>query len=245
MEASIPNIRSSNYPWVFRLDTQAMIPILYQDEDYVIVDKPSGLLVHPNPLNRSPSTCLNLLRDQIGKYLFPVHRLDRSASGVLCFALSSEAARSWKAQSAEGLLKKTYLIAVRGFTEDAGEITKPLKTANGESRAAITHFRTLQKIELPIPVGRYATSRYSLARVEIETGRFHQIRKHFDSSAHPVLGDTWYGDGKHNQSLRANFILNRLLLFAESMEFENSFSGKKVQARIGFPAELERLGFKN
>jgi len=213
------------------------LQILYQDSDYVIIDKPSGMLVHPSPLNRDRVTCLNTLRDQIGQYLYPVHRLDRGASGVLCFALSPEAARSWK-------VKKNYLIVVRGFTQSAGEWNKPMKTAKGLELAALTRYQTLEQIVLPIAVGPYLTSRYSLVKVEIDTGRFHQIRKHFNSASHPVLGDTWYGDGKHNRSLKAEFGLERLMLFGWSMEFKNPLTGQTVRVQIEFPLELTRLGFQ-
>ena len=196
------------------------------------------MLVHPSSLSRRDQiTCVTQLRTQLGRAIFPVHRLDRGASGVLAFALNSEAAHAWSEIYRRGRVKKSYWVVVRGFAPESGTIDKPIRRANGTEVSALTHWERLQTIEHSVAVGRYPTLRYSLLRVEIETGRFHQIRKHLASLSYPVLGDTWYGDGKHNRALRKHFGIHRILLFSNQMEFGDA------RAEISFPEELEKLGF--
>ena len=102
--------------------------ILYQDENYVAIDKPSGLLVHRSFLDKHETQfAMQMLRDQLGQHVFPVHRLDRPTSGVLLFALSSEAARDMNQLFIEGTISKRYLALVRGFAPESVFLDKPLK----------------------------------------------------------------------------------------------------------------------
>ena len=90
--------------------------ILYQDEYFVAIDKPAGLLVHRSFLDKHETQfAMQMLRDQLGQHVFPVHRLDRPTSGVLLFALSSESARDMNKLFIEGTITKRYLALVRGF----------------------------------------------------------------------------------------------------------------------------------
>jgi tRNA pseudouridine65 synthase len=103
------------------------LSILYQDDYFVAINKPHGLLVHRTPIAADAQVfALQLLREQIGKKVFPVHRLDRKTSGVLLFALSRDALMKMSSQFEERLVLKTYLAIVRGYTQDTGEIDYPL-----------------------------------------------------------------------------------------------------------------------
>lgn len=205
--------------------------ILHQDPELVAIDKPAGFYVHPpemqgqqsQPIPKSQN-CLSLLRDQLdGRFLYPVHRLDRATSGVLLFALSSETAAALQAQFREKTVKKNYVCVVRGWTEDVGEIHWPVRTLRpGIRKQAHTSYTTLHRIELPHAVGkRYATTRYSLVQAQPRTGRMHQIRQHLAHLAHPIVGDTTYGDPDHNRFFRDTLGIPGLLLKATSLTLQH------------------------
>lgn len=218
------------------------IAILCRDEHFVAVHKPSGLLVHPTRMAQARGSCLQFLRDQLGQWVYPIHRLDRAASGVLLFGLNPEAAAAFSELFRARQITKTYYAVVRGWVEDAGTCDKPLKKdAKSPANAAVTHYEPVARVELPVTVGRYATARYSLVRVQPETGRFHQIRKHFSSMSHHLIGDTVYGDGKHNRLFRERYGIHRLLLAARAVEFRHPFSGLPWRVEADWPAEYRKL----
>ena len=197
------------------------LEILYLDDWMVAVNKPAGMMVHRSRLEpRLPFYVLQLLRDRLGRKVYPVHRLDRPTSGVLLFGLHPEAARRLAAGFARKTIRKTYLTVVRGYLPLEGRIDVSLKPDplrqpdDSRRKEALTRYRRLAEVELPYPVGRYATCRYSLMEVLPVTGRMHQIRRHFRHISHPVLGDRKYGDNKHNRFLRDIFGCPRMLLAA-------------------------------
>ena len=231
-----------------------MFAILYQDDDLVAIDKPSGIKVHRGAFDpRSEAFVLQLLRDQIGRRLYPVHRLDRPTSGALVFALTPGAARSLAKSFARKEVRKTYLAVVRGFTAERGEVDRPLtkdprhKGPDARRQAALTHYVRLDTAELPLAVGPYATSRYSLVSVEPRTGRMHQIRRHLCHLAHPVIGDRQYGDNKHNRSFKERWQCERLLLAATelTLPLPGSRAPLTIVAPIrgAFHAVIHRLGW--
>ncbi|MCB1586518.1 MAG: tRNA pseudouridine(65) synthase TruC [Xanthomonadales bacterium] len=230
-----------------------MLPILYQDEHIVIIDKPSGLLVHRSLIDkRETRFALQMTRDQIGQYVYPVHRLDKPTSGVLVMALSSEVAAQLTEQFTQKQVSKKYVALVRGYTDDNGTIDYPLqeqldKIADKNTKPdkpaqdAVTHYETLWKGEVPIPVGRYSSARYSLVSLTPETGRKHQIRRHMKHIFHPIIGDTTHGDGKHNNMFREQFALSRLLLVAKEIRFNHPESGESITISAPLGEEFERI----
>ncbi|WP_199612057.1 tRNA pseudouridine(65) synthase TruC [Flocculibacter collagenilyticus] len=237
------------------------LDILYQDEYLVVVDKPSGLLVHRSMIDKNETRfAMQIVRDQIGQYVYPVHRLDKPTSGVLVMALSSEIAAKLSQQFAEHTVQKRYLAVVRGFVNGNDEIDYPLvempdkmtdkKAAQDKpAQPAVTRYNCLQQCELPVAVGRYPSSRYSLVELFPKTGRKHQLRRHMKHIFHPIVGDTTYGDGKHNTMFREHYDLSRLLLIAKDIEFNHPVTGErvKVAASLGSECEMlfERLGWKD
>jgi len=213
------------------------LEILYADEHLVAVHKPSGLLVHRSPIDRRETRfALQLLRDQLGQRVYPVHRLDKPTSGVLLFALSTDSARPLSLAFAEGRVEKTYLAVVRGVPAETGVIDHPLveepdsaaaADAGPEkgARAAVTAFRRLAAAELPHAVGRYPSSRYALVEARPRTGRRHQLRRHFKHLFHPIIGDTKYGEGRHNRFFREAFACHRLLLAAVELTVPHPAGG--------------------
>ncbi|MFO7594220.1 MAG: pseudouridine synthase [Pseudomonadota bacterium] len=219
------------------------LSILYRDDNYIAVDKPSGLQVHRSWISEeSEQFLLQRLRDQIGQRVYIIHRLDRPTSGVILFALSSEAAREMCGVFERREVKKSYLAIVRGYTDENGHIDYPLREEPHKPlQSAITDYRTLATVELPIPIGRYNTARYSLVEIKPLTGRSRQIRKHFHHIFHPLIGDTSHGEGRHNRLFRERFDVHRLLLHAWKLSFRHPISGEAVEITAPLPKEFERL----
>ena len=218
------------------------LQVLYRDEHYIAVNKPSGLFVHKNPMEPKAEHALAMVRDMNGAYVWPVHRLDRPTSGVLVFACSRLATGLLSLEFREKRVIKTYRAVVRGYTEDDGVIDHPLAIEPGSSpKHAVTQYRLLQTTELPYPVGPYQTARYSLVEVQPVTGRTHQIRRHFDHLFHPLIGDRVYGDGRHNRFIRERFGVGRLLLAATNLCFTHPFTGETLQLRAPMADDMERV----
>ena len=218
------------------------LEIIYQDEHYIAINKPAGLLVHRTSLaTESKEFALQILRNQINRHVYPCHRLDRKTSGALLFAKSTEANRKMQKCFAENEVAKTYLAIVRGFTEDTGIIDYPLKTDNGKFQEAITHYKTLAKTEVNLPFGKHSTSRYSLVEVKPQTGRMHQIRKHFAHILHPIIGDRPHGCNKQNKLFKERWNMSTMLLHSSSLEFTHPFSGESINIQAPLSPEFTRM----
>jgi len=216
------------------------LEILYQDDYLVAINKPSGLLVHKSPIDKHETRfALQELRDQIGQYVYPVHRLDKPTSGVLLFALNAETAKTVSQLFRDNLVQKEYIAIVRGYTETTGEIDHPLKQMldtkvqkekgiTKEEQEAQTEYERLETVELPYPVSRYPVARYSLVKLLPKSGRKHQLRRHMKHIFHPIVGDTKHGRGEHNNLFRKKFECHRLLLHAQKMVFMHPVSKKKL-----------------
>lgn len=222
------------------------LEILYQDDYCAAVHKPAGMLVHRQPGDPDRETLLRLLRNQLGRQVQPVHRLDKPTSGIVLFALDRENDGLFHQLFQERSVDKVYRALVRGYTEPSGVIDYPVKDdRTGALQDAVTTYRRLAVTELPIPVGRYQTARYSLVEVRIETGRTHQIRKHFAHLRHPLIGDTQHGDTHHNRMFREKFNCYRLLLAAVRLEFVHPLTNVPIVVEaapdFSFSSVVDRL----
>lgn len=207
-------------------DPSERLPILYQDDSLIIVDKPSGLLTHKSMIASTDSTSLmERLRDQVGEWVYPVHRLDRATSGVVIFARSSSTAHQVNRSFILRQVTKKYMAITRGYAPKEVEVDHALKKRRDRitdhkvckdkpPQPAQTSFSCVATVELPVPVGRYLTARYSLVEARPHTGRRHQIRRHLKHISHPIVGDTYHGKGEHNRLFRERFNSHRLLLAA-------------------------------
>lgn len=238
---------------------QEQLPIIHRDEHLIAVHKPSGLLVHRTFLDRHETRfAVQILRDQIGQHVHPVHRLDRGTSGVLLFALDKDVCREAAAQFEKQQVEKTYLAVVRGHPDECGIIDHPLthqfddyefRAANATAAAqeAITRYRRLAVAELPHAVDRYPTSRYALVELMPQTGRRHQIRRHLKHIAHPIVGDATYGKGRHNRLFQDLFNCHRLLLACLEMRLNHPVSGLALTLRApladDFASVIGQLGW--
>jgi len=218
-------------------ERQETLAILYRDDALVVIDKPSGLLVHRSPIDRHETRfAVQLLRRQLGRRVYPVHRLDKGTSGALAFTLSPTTAAALAAQFASREVRKVYHAIVRGWPAASGVIDHPLTAVRDayaplESESAQpcrTTYRTLATVELPVRVDRYPTSRYALVELEPETGRRHQLRRHLAHISHPIIGDSTYGKGRHNRLFAERFGVQRLLLACVRLEFRHPVTGEAV-----------------
>ncbi len=212
--------------------------LLYLDAHLVAIDKPAGLLVHRTGLDAGETRfALQLVRDQLGRAVWPVHRLDKGTSGVLLFALDAVTAGvlGRRFEHGEGM-EKTYHAIVRGWPDASGRIDHPLARLADDARAgrvdvqqACTHFRTLARHELPLSGERFVTTR--CARVELRplTGRRHQLRRHMKHIAHPMLGDATHGKGPLNRAVAALIGMQRLWLHALTLSLEHPVTGAAVR----------------
>lgn len=217
-----------------------ILDIVFQDEYFVAVNKPAGMLVHRSWLDKHETQfVMQTLRDQIGQHVFPLHRLDRPTSGVLIFALSSDVASQVMPMFANHEMVKTYHAIVRGWIEEAGRLDYALKveldkiadkhaSQEKEAQEAITDYHTLAKAEILYSTGKFPTTRYCLMELKPLTGRKHQLRRHMAHLRHPIVGDTTHGDGKHNKLFREVYDSHRLLLHASSLEFVHPFTNQTV-----------------
>lgn len=231
------------------------LPILYQDEWLVAIDKPAGLLVHPSRIARQETrSAMMLLRDQLGRWVYPLHRLDRPTSGVLLFALSPQVARQMGEQFSTQRVQKRYLAVVRGYTDPEGVIDHPLQEKHDRitdararsdkpAQSARSAYTTLGRVELPWPSPPFASSRYSLLEARPLTGRKHQLRRHFKHLSHPIIGDTSYGKSSHNRLFQKNLASGRLLLAAVSLQFAHPESAGPC--RVDAPLSGEFLHVVN
>jgi len=251
------------------LPEKPVLTILYQDEYLVAVDKPAGLFVHRSFMDKDEIYfALQLVRDQIGKYVYPVHRLDRPTSGVLLFALSKEVAQKLNEafanksnshvageKNSETELTKTYYALVRGhlpMTTQAELIDYPLKekldklgdknvSRDKAPQSAQTHYQVIKQASLPIALGKFDSVRYSLVKLLPITGRRHQIRRHLAHLRCPILGDINYGDNKQNPFFIKYFGFKRLMLIAKSLSFIHPITHKKITIKAEFDQQWQHV----
>lgn len=219
-----------------------MLEIVYQDEYLIAINKPHGLLVHRSSIARNAKEfALQLLKAQIGKYVSPVHRLDRKTSGVLLFALEKDVEIAMHQKFMKGEVEKKYLAIVRGYSPDQMEIDYPLLKENGMMQEAFTEFKTLERAELEIPLGKHATSRYSLIEAKPKTGRMHQLRKHFAHIFHPIIGDRKHGCNKQNRFFKEQWDMTTMLLHASSLRFKHPITEEDIYISAPVQDEFKRV----
>jgi tRNA pseudouridine65 synthase len=184
---------------------------LHRDARCVVVDKPSGVSTHRG-WDDSEDALLQCVRDEVGCYVYPVHRLDRGASGCVLFALDADAARAFSEAWPDAA--KRYLAITRGHPADQ-VIDHPIPRAPGEDRVpAVTEVRTLETF-----------GRYALVEARPRTGRLHQIRRHLKHVSCPLIGDVRYGKGEHNRIFRG-YGLTRLALHGAALSVAHPDGGR-------------------
>ncbi len=185
------------------------LTVLARAPEWIVVAKPPKVITHRNWAHPHEYAMLQRVRDLVGTRVYPVHRLDRAASGCLLFAIQ----RDWTGplQKALGEGRKTYLAFVRGhyFGEGRVEVETPMKDDNGILKEAHSTVWCL---------GRSHEPRCSLLQVRPHTGRYHQVRRHVRDLHHPIIKDAEHGDSRINRWWRDNHGVDRLGLHAWSMQ---------------------------
>jgi len=205
------------------------VTFLYRDAALVVVDKPAGLLCHRTELAPDRDVVMMRVRDALGAYVYPVHRLDRGTSGALVFALSSEVAASLRIQFDEAQVKKRYLAIVRGIAPERTLVDYAIPKAEG----------TKERVPAVTEVARLAAGEHvSLVECLPRTGRYHQVRRHMAHLRHPLALDSNYGTGWFNREIRARTGLGRLALHAREIAFVHPSSGAPLVVRAPLPGDL-------
>jgi tRNA pseudouridine65 synthase len=218
-----------------------MLDILYQDDHLIAINKPHGLLVHRSSIAADAEEfALQILRDQIGKKVNPAHRIDRKTGGVLLFAFDKPTEIAMQQQFMENQVKKKYLAILRGYTPDSEEIDYPLRKENGTLQEAFTRYITLKRVELDVALGKHTTSRYSLVEAAPETGRMHQLRKHFAHIFHPIIGDRTHGCNKQNKLFKETWELDTMMLHASELTFTHPVTGLQIVLNAPLQPEFAR-----
>lgn len=219
------------------------VEILYKDKHYVAINKPPGMLVHrTSQTNNEQRFAVQQVRNQIGQWVYPVHRLDGPTSGILVFGLSSKAAALMVENFRRRTIEKYYLMVVRGHAKSYGTIDIPLrKEPEYAAKTAITQYKRFATAILPHPVGKYPQAYYSLVEAKPLTGRMHQLRRHFKIVYHPILGDFRYGDYNHNALLRDKFGINNMFLHARKFAFPHPYTKKIVTLEAPPAAHFYKL----
>jgi 23S rRNA pseudouridine1911/1915/1917 synthase len=220
------------------------VPVVYEDDWLLVVDKPAGMVVHPAPGHERGTLVQALLDRGIagghGRRPGVIHRLDRETSGLLIVARGEEPYRRLVAAMSGRRISRTYLALLIGeLAQDEGTIDAPIgrhlrdrrrmALHSARARPAVTHFTVLAR-----------GAGYTLARVRLETGRTHQIRVHFAALGHPVAGDATYGRRPVPEGLTRHF------LHAAELRFAHPDDGRELRFTSPLPAELaaflEELG---
>ena len=199
--------------------------ILHRDARCVAVNKPSGIATHRGWAD-DDDALLQQVRDAVDMYVYPIHRLDRGASGIVLFALDKDAARAFS--EAWDQADKRYLAITRGHPPEELVIDHPVPKAPGEARVpAVTEIRRLETF-----------GRYALVEARPRTGRLHQIRRHLKHISCPLIGDVRYGKGEHNRIFRTEHHLHRLALHCTTLTVPHPDGGLLV-VECPLAADLE------
>lgn len=198
--------------------------IIHRDDRCVVVDKPSGIATHRG-WDGDDDALLQRVRDAVGCYVYPVHRLDRGASGLVLFALDADAARAFSLAWPEA--DKRYLAITRGHPPAHLLIDHPIPRAPGEDRVDA-------RTEIWC---RDSFGRYSLVEAKLHTGRLHQIRRHLKHISCPLIGDVRYGKGEHNRLFRTAHALHRLALHCTRLEVDHP-AGHRMAATSALPSDM-------
>jgi tRNA pseudouridine65 synthase len=219
-----------------------MLEILYQDNWLIAINKPCGLLVHRTSIaDENKEFALQLLRDQTGFRLFPIHRIDRPTSGVLLFARSPEIARALNEQLTDGTPHKCYMALVRGWLTDEIRCDRQVKNDRGNLQDAITLFKPVKQFELPFATDRYPTARYSILEAQPLTGRWHQIRQHLAQLRHYIINDRVHGDGKQNRIVTHEMGIREMFLHAASLKIRHPALQQDVIIKADFPSHWKEF----
>ncbi|MFA6836386.1 MAG: RluA family pseudouridine synthase [Fibrobacteraceae bacterium] len=219
--------------------------IALETEDFIIVEKPSGIASQPGTGTRKGESLVEMLwqwgNDQSLDFKPTLaHRLDEETSGLLIAALHGDVLRDLTRMLREHEIQKTYVALVKGnLSKEKGTIEEKLertnsksgakmKTGTAEGKTSITHYSVIRHLQ-----------GFDLVKIRLETGRMHQIRAHFGSIEHPLAGDSRYGDFALNRELKKDIGLKRLFLHSSRLEFK--WKEKSIIQESPLPKDLKEV----
>lgn len=207
-------------------DYSPTVEFLYLDNDLVVVNKPSGMLVHPGrDRENEGKPLMKIIRDDLGQRVYPIHRLDRPVSGPILFLLKPELVEKVQEHWHSHIVIKKYLALVKGNLEQDGSFNEEL-----DQKPSLTHYKVLANFK-----------ECCLCEVEIKTGRHHQIRRHFSHAFHPVIGDTTHGKGELNNLFRSQFALTRIFLHSHNLTFPHPITHSQIEIKCPLPFDLKHV----
>jgi 23S rRNA pseudouridine955/2504/2580 synthase len=219
----------------------ATFPILFEDDYYLIIDKPSGVACHGGS-GVSFGVIEQLRQARQAKFLELAHRLDRETSGILILAKKRQALVELQQLMKNNQITKQYYALTLGcWRDDKRNVRAPILkylTKDGERRVRIDHTEGQFAHTIFTLVKRYAE--YTLVNADLHTGRTHQIRIHCQHLGFPIAGDEKYGNFDHNRSL-AKHGLKRMFLHAHNISFTHPITLQKVEINCKLPQELEKF----
>lgn len=217
------------------------LDIIFEDAYIICVNKPNNMLVHHAHHSRNVSeetSLLQLILEETGLKVYPIHRLDRKTSGIILLAKETVHVSKFQDLFTVDAIQKTYYGIVRGYSPTSKIIDSPVKGRDANvHKEALTHLKTLAQITLEIPVKPYDSSRYSMVELSPKTGRMHQLRVHANKISHPLIGDPKYGDKNHNIMFEENFGCANLFLHAGTLEFKHPFTSEDFVLKATFPKD--------
>lgn len=215
--------------------------IIFEDDYLICVYKPNNMLVHHARHSRNVSdetSLLQLILEEKGLKVYPIHRLDRKTSGIILLAKETQFVSKFQELFTNNEIQKIYYGIVRGFSPDTKIIDSPVKGRDAKvHKEAVTHLRTLAQVTLNIPVKPYDFSRYSFVEFSPKTGRMHQLRIHSKKINHPLIGDAKYGDKNHDVMFNENFGWKNMFLHAGKLEFTHPFTAENLVLKAAFPKD--------
>lgn len=218
------------------IPTKMPLDIIFEDEAFILINKPSNLAIHPTTYHFT-DTLSNGLKyyfdaNNIHKKIRPVNRLDRNTSGLVLFAKNQYVQEFLIKQMLNNTFKKKYLALLTGKLDNPfGTVNAPIarkpssiieRCVSNDGENAITHYRVLKDF-----------NDYSLIEFELETGRTHQIRVHSQYLGHPILGDSLYGS--------ESSLINRQALHSYYLKFIHPISRKEMEFKIDLPDDIKKL----
>lgn len=219
------------------------IPVLYQDEHLIVVNKPVNLPIHKNDFMPHDAAYLTkLIGDLTGKWIYNVHRLDSKTSGVIVLAFSSEVAKELTQQFERKEVRKTYFAIVQGNPGEGTFNTKVLvKKKSKFKKPAVTHYKNLKTVQTSISYKEKENIELSLVEINPETGRWHQLRQHFARHRYDILGDSHHGDFTLNKIITELTGVRRLFLHAGKLEFIHPVNKERLAFEATIPTDFEKI----
>lgn len=213
--------------------------ILFENEKIIAVEKPANVFIHP--MKEDPSSKENNLlyqvRDHLDQYVYAVNRLDRPVSGIVLFTKNNEVVSSlqdiWHADET----KKIYLGMCLGEINEAGKFDSPLSKMDSSAKEKVYQ----DALTLYRPLEFFRSVRTTYLEIEIRTGRYHQIRRHFRKAVHPLIGDRKHGKGPINKLFHDNYGLEQLFLHCHKLVFLSPWNNQQITIDCPLPKRLSEI----